>query len=349
MTVISTTVSALSAPTITTAPTDKYAVEDSTGARSGSTAIALARQRQHFAAGAIGGIFAAVITSPLEVVKTRLQVRSRKSLPNGGSFGNPSTWSAMRSIARNESVFGLWRGITPTLVGVVPARAAYFGFFRTFKYEFEKAGFQGSGYNLLSAAGAGSLAATFTCPIWVLKTRLQLLPTQPQHTIMWQRQGAAALHSVVPSTTKGYHFTSVSKVAVDMYKREGARAFFRGLSASYWGISESAIQFALYEESRHYIDDSNNLKVFLAAGLSKLLASALTYPHEVVRTRMRDQRAPMGSNALKYRSMVQSIKTIFLEEGFAGLYGGLSAHLMRVVPNAAIMFLVVETLTRQSK
>lgn len=107
------------------------------------------------------------------------------------------------------------------------------------------------------------------------------MPTQPQQSIMWQRQGAAALQSVVHSTPKTYHFTSVRKVAVDMYKREGARAFFRGLSASYWGISESAIQFALYEESRHYIDDSNNLKVFLAAGLSKLLASALTYPHEV--------------------------------------------------------------------
>lgn len=64
---------------------------------------------------------------------------------------------------------------------------------------------------------------------------------------------------------------------------------------------------------------------------------------------MRDQRAPMGSNGLKYRSMVQSIQTIFVEEGLAGLYGGLSAHLMRVVPNAAIMFLVVETLTRQPK
>lgn len=43
--------------------------------------------------------------------------------------------------------------------------------------------------------------------------------------------------------------------------------------------------------------------------------------------------------------MIQSLRTIFKEEGTRGLYGGMPAHLMRVVPNAAIMFLVVEMIT----
>lgn len=30
------------------------------------------------------------------------------------------------------------------------------------------------------------------------------------------------------------------------------------------------------------------------------------------------------------------------EEGVAGLYGGMGAHLIRVVPNAALLFLVYE-------
>jgi solute carrier family 25 protein 33/36 len=45
--------------------------------------------------------------------------------------------------------------------------------------------------------------------------------------------------------------------------------------------------------------------------------------------------------------MIQSIIKIYKEEGRPGLYGGLSAHLMRVVPNAAILFLVVEVIANQ--
>ena len=36
-------------------------------------------------------------------------------------------------------------------------------------------------------------------------------------------------------------------------------------------------------------------------------------------------------------------QVIALEEGIAGLYSGLTPHLLRVVPNSAIMFLTYET------
>lgn len=45
--------------------------------------------------------------------------------------------------------------------------------------------------------------------------------------------------------------------------------------------------------------------------------------------------------------MIQSIVTIYKEEGRRGLYGGMPAHLMRVVPNAAILFLVVEVVANK--
>lgn len=295
---------------------------------------------RHFVGGAVGGMAAALITSPLEVVKTRLQIRGQS-----GPFGTLTTFGVMRSIRRNESVYGLWRGITPTLIGVIPARAIYFGAYSTLKEKFTSYGLNGCLYNFMSAAGAGSLSATLCCPIWVVKTRLQLMPAHAMTTAMARQNvlsvGFAKFDTAIATTARP-QFSSIRQVALYMYRKEGSRAFFRGLSASYWGISESAIQFALYEECKDHIKEPSNLKYFLTAGICKLLASVCTYPHEVVRTRMRDQRAPMNSVKLEYKSMIQSIIKIYKEEGRHGLYSGMPAHLMRVVPNAAILFLVVE-------
>jgi solute carrier family 25 protein 33/36 len=78
-----------------------------------------------------------------------------------------------------------------------------------------------------------------------------------------------------------------------------------------------------------------------SAGMAKLIAAAATYPHEVVRTRLR--QAPTvsvgdGKVQMKYTGLVQCFKTVWKEEGMLGLYGGLTPHLLRVVPSAAIMF-----------
>lgn len=310
-------------------------------------------QRRHFIAGAVGGMTAAMITSPLEIVKTRLQIQGGREAFKGAS--SPTTFGVMRSIVRSESVFGLWRGITPTLIGIIPARSIYFGSYSRFKEYFSSHGLQGRIFNFGAAAAAGSLSATLVCPIWVVKTRYQLMPAhtelaaaRPNALTLGVSNSSQRTVSTLVKSAKP-RFSSIHEVALDMYRTEGPRAFFRGLTASYWGISESAIQFALYEECKTLMDEPSHIQYFVAAGLSKLLAAALTYPHEVVRTRMRDQRAPVGSSELKYRSMIQSITTIFREEGARGLYGGMPAHLMRVVPNAAIMFLVVEVITEQEK
>ena len=61
---------------------------------------------------------------------------------------------------------------------------------------------------------------------------------------------------------------------------------------------------------------------------------------EVVRTRLRQQ---VARDQRKYHSFVQTLVTVWREEGLRrGLYGGMSAHLIRVVPNTAIVFLTYE-------
>ena len=57
---------------------------------------------------------------------------------------------------------------------------------------------------------------------------------------------------------------------------------------------------------------------------------------QVARTRLR--QAPMADGRPKYAGLVHCFKIVWKEEGFIGLYGGLTPHLMRTIPSAAIMF-----------
>jgi solute carrier family 25, member 33/36 len=67
---------------------------------------------------------------------------------------------------------------------------------------------------------------------------------------------------------------------------------------------------------------------------------------KVLRTRLRQ---PLVDGKMKYTGLVQTLRLVIAEEGARSLYGGLSAHLMRVVPNAAVMFWVYEGILRWGK
>lgn len=53
------------------------------------------------------------------------------------------------------------------------------------------------------------------------------------------------------------------------------------------------------------------------------------------------RQGPVGG-VVKYNGFIQTFNLVLKEEGVRALYGGMTAHLMRVVPNAAILFLSFE-------
>lgn len=65
---------------------------------------------------------------------------------------------------------------------------------------------------------------------------------------------------------------------------------------------------------------------------------------QVARTRLR--QAPAEGARPKYTGLVQCFRLVWREEGLIGLYGGLTPHLMRTVPSAAIMFGMYEGILR---
>lgn len=299
----------------------------------------------HFVAGGLGGMVGAIVTCPLDVVKTRLQSDLyHKAYNKTPKSGSPlmkgvqhlrETFGVISSIYRSEGGRALFRGLGPNLVGVIPARSINFFTYGSAK-ELILSNFNGgkeeSWVHLAAGISAGFVTSTATNPIWLIKTRLQL------------------------DRTKGKHYKNSWDYLRYMLKNEGFFSLYRGLSASYLGGVESTLQWVLYERMKAFVDrrsleshglDPNNKTTkdhvlewcarSGAAGAAKFVASLITYPHEVVRTRLR--QAPLAETGKpKYTGLVQCFKLVVKEEGLASMYGGLTPHLLRTVPNSIIMF-----------
>ena len=324
----------------------------------------------HFAAGWLAATVSAILLSPLEVLKTKQQSSLRPSLGLRAD-------RLLAHIVRTEGVAGLYRGLVPTLLGVGPTRAIFFGGYSFLKQLLDADGSSsagggggsshGSHLHLFAAAVASMASVTVTSPVWVVKTRLQL------------QTGAAPLPG--PGSCGGGggppHYAGVLDAFRKIHAAEGPRAFYRGLSASYLGVLETSLQFVLYDRLKSYVIAervralprsatagrseaqlnalvySDTLSFWVSAA-TKFVVAVATYPHEVLRTRMREGTLASGSAAAegggahalpRYTSVVQSILLILREEGVKGLYGGMGVHLLRTVPNAAILIYVVERVT----
>jgi solute carrier family 25, member 33/36 len=282
--------------------------------------------------GGVAGTVAACLTNPLEVVKTQLQ----SSLTNAYSR---QPWAVARRIWQMDGPSGFFRGLPPTLIGIIPSRSAYFYAYQRSKVALGRFFPEGSPPNaMIAGLMAGITGNTLTNPIWMVRTRMQLLAD-------------AAVGQVV---YKGY-----GDVIRTIYREEGIQGFYRGIQASYWGCTEGALQFILYEQcktkllarsnadrARRGLPPTTELSpstYFWSAAFSKMVASIGTYPHEVARTRMREQAR---AGIFKYKGMWQTMNVIAKEEGVRALYGGCAIHLLKVVPNSAFMFLTYELVRR---
>ena len=300
-------------------------------------------------AGGLAGATATAVTYPLEVLKTRLQSSTFKlrtvygglpllSLGQNVNFNIASPVASIqettlvsytRQMIQNEGYSLFSRGFASNVMAVSLSKAIYFPVYSCCK--------QILGHNLKqsnsaiihssSAATAGFVCCTLTNPVWFLKTRLQL-------------------YSEIHNKQNSFRVP----LAIQIYQKEGIRVFYSGLTASYLGIVETVLQFVIYEYLRgRYIKEretsrttNSSVKIsylsdcMLAGAISKTIATVIAYPHEVFRTRTREQE-----------NIGKSFKTLFREmlknEGWQTFYRGLGTHLVRQVPNSAILFLAYET------
>jgi len=302
----------------------------------------------NFIGGGVGAATGAFVTCPLDVVQTRLQssvvnINTTPPILNSAAvtgrgvgvelfdiraqrFGM-QVFSYMRHVVQIEGFFALYKGLVPTLAGVVPSRAIYFTIYEQMKHlvSNKTSLSYGSPLNhVISALTASWSLSTLTNPIWFMKTRLQL--------------------DLLESSKR----RPIIAVTREVFRNEGLGGFYRGLSASYMGASETIMFFVIYEQMKKALNSGGNDSPFsygCGAFVAKAFASITCYPHEVARTRLRQESLKLNEKKM-YSGFVQTLAKVYRDEGWIAWYGGMGAHLMKQLPNTIIMFLTYETVVK---
>ncbi|KAG6017653.1 hypothetical protein E4U54_005461 [Claviceps lovelessii] len=287
-------------------------------------------------AGLSAGVVATLVVHPLDIVKTRMQIYQSTG---PSSPAPPTTVTILRSLTSNKQpvLLSLYRGLTPNLIGNATSWASFF----FFKSRFEKLVAQhdqrpSAGGYFVASALAGAATSALTNPLWVLKTRM-----------LSSDKGSAGAY---PSMVAGARI---------IWQTEGVGGFYRGLIVSLLGVSHGAVQFAVYEPAKRMYfnkrrlglgdagsgpgNGSENLKMtneatVVISSVAKLVAGAVTYPYQVLRSRMQNYRADERFG----RGVGGVVARIWREEGIVGFYRGLVPGVVRVMPATWVTFLVYE-------
>lgn len=247
----------------------------------------------YLSAGFAADLLISPLYVPTEVLKTRLQLQGRYNNPYFGSgYNYRSASHALRSIYRAEGVGELFSGFKATLCRDLPFSALQFAFYeqerKVVKGWLGPGREMGLGWEIFTGASAGGLAGVITCPMDVVKTRIQteLDPAVAEASRRkrlerrWKGVGvnananvaadstspAVAARSVTtsqrrgistssPSTTLARHgqvsleTESVIKALRIIYRTEGLAGWFRGVGAKFvWTGMQSGTMLVVYQQ-----------------------------------------------------------------------------------------------------
>ncbi|PPQ95978.1 hypothetical protein CVT26_016194 [Gymnopilus dilepis] len=306
-----------------------------------------------FVAGTLAGMTSLAVGYPLDTVKVRFQSPEIASKYR-------STFHAVTTIIREERFVGLYKGIASPLTTAPLMNGIVFASYRFFlKLQLPSADTTPTLTQIaLAGAGTGVVGSLLVTPVEHVKIRQQACLTP----------------------------TSAGQVALQIFRQGGIPALYRGVTATALRDTGYGAYFAAYEATCRFFTPSNRLPassdilgqveneitelpwaaLLLAGGLAGIAGWIVTFPFDVVKTRMQGNDAvDISSKANKqasevkahtthvrrsdsarvndpYRNTISTIIHSFRTEGIAVFFRGLAPTLIRAIPVNMVTFATFE-------
>ncbi|XP_055959941.1 uncharacterized protein LOC126660662 isoform X2 [Mercurialis annua] len=184
----------------------------------------------HFVGGGLAGITAASTTYPLDLVRTRLAAQTNVIYYKG-------IFHALQTITTEEGVFGLYKGLGATLLGVGPNIAIGFSVYETLRSFWQSHRPHDSPVAMSLACGSlsGIASSTATFPLDLVRRRKQL-------------EGVGGRARV--------YTTSLFGTFKYIMQTEGFRGLYRGILPEYYKVVPGVgICFMTYETLKICLSD----------------------------------------------------------------------------------------------
>ncbi|KAL1955885.1 hypothetical protein VTO42DRAFT_7958 [Malbranchea cinnamomea] len=187
---------------------------------------------------------------------------------------------------------------------------------------------------VLAGSIAGLISRFAIAPLDVVKIRLQL-----------------QIHSLSDplshANVKGPVYKGTLNTLRQIVREEGITGLWKGnIPAELLYICYGGIQFATYRNVTLALQSlppgarlSSSAESFVSGAVAGGLATAATYPFDLLRTRF----AAQGNDRI-YPSILSSVRSIAREEGVRGFFRGVSAAVGQIVPYMGLFFSTYEAL-----
>ncbi|KAI8319593.1 mitochondrial tricarboxylate transporter [Martensiomyces pterosporus] len=279
-------------------------------------------------AGTIAGAVEGAITYPTELVKTKVQLQGSKQYALQGGHIYKGPIDCVKTTVKTQGIQGLYRGLTPMLIGNAAKAGVRFLTYDTIKAKLRREdGKLTMPRMMLAGMCAGVVeGGTVVAPSETIKTRLihdQCMPKPKYKGVV------DCVRTAV--TTEGV--SGIYRGVVPVMARQGAN---------------SCVRFASYDTLKQLLISQTGLRELpfmysfglgMAAGTITVYA---TMPFDVVKTRMQSLSA-----RLEYKGSFHCAWRVVSEEGVSALWKGATPRLSRLMFSGAIVFAVYEEVMKR--